>query len=512
MKNLKKGRSRAESACIAAAIIMTIAVTFYWLAVINHAYFTFKDGGQDLSVFAYNFYFNTHYSAIASGLQFIVLGNHLSPDGLILLLAYYLFPYTISLLYIQTIAICLCALLVFFISKRLIGNPVVALALSSAFLLNPGIMGVLTFDFHLEFLIIPTYLLMFYSYMASNKWLFAISLMLLLGSLEVAPLVALSLGIGLLAYEISRSNYKWNGIEKGKREMIIAIIIVSLIAGMLYYIGMIYLQSSYIASYSQLPGMLKITSGSQFGLLSNIKSLVSNPAAFLAKNLSPFKFPLGIYILVLSAILTFFGFGFFTMKKPLVTLLLLLPWFVLVLTWSGNAHFVYTGFQYYAITVGATIAAEIIGIISLQGKDASAKNGKKSIRLAPLISINIIMVIMLFASLFVAQTPAIYASIQKNPYDVNQTYSMIGLVPANASLMASWDVFPHVAKRENIEFTESLINYGYFVPQYIIVNSSNSTIRSSGVYDALNYTISNYTYGLYASSGDVRLYKLAGPR
>ena len=101
---------------------------------------------------------------------------------------------------------------------------------------------------------------------------------------------------------------------------------------------------------------------------------------------------------------------------------------------------------------------------------------------------------------------------QQAPYSVNQIYAMIKLIPPNATLMTEDIIFPHLANREHIEFTWSLINRGYFVPDYILVSYSNSSIYSNYGYDAFNYSISNYKYSLYASDGDAHLYRLVGPQ
>ena len=62
----------------------------------------------------------------------------------------------------------------------------------------------INFDFHIEFLIIPAYLLAFYFYTTLHKRLFVASLLLMLGSMEAAPIIALALGLGLAVYELRR--------------------------------------------------------------------------------------------------------------------------------------------------------------------------------------------------------------------------------------------------------------------------------------------------------------------
>lgn len=512
-KRIKEKKENRERLYLIIALLIALLSTVYWLAITTHAYRTFQDGNNDLALYAYNFYFYIHYSSIPAPLQFLVFSNHISPDMLIVMLLFYLHQSALTLLYIQVILICLSALLVFQISRKLIGYSSIALAFFLAFLINPGVLGILTFSFHVEFLLIPAYLLVFYFYMISNRKLFIVSLLFLIGTMEVAPILSLTLGLGLLAYELSSSEHKWSKIDGKKRSMLIMLIAISIIAGLLYYGAIKYLISSYPNS-PLLPAPLQISSGSEISLLSNLHSVITNPIKLLIGNLSVYTNLVAFYILILSALIVFFGFGFFTLKKWKVTLLLLLPWFIALLTWHASLHFLYTGYQYYSYSLGATVAASIIGIMSVSFKSAKKIIIPNFQRIIVILSILIIAVLLLESSLIIAPAPLNFLINYNNPqplplYNASQIDPLINMIPQNASLMVQDFISPHLAERKYIEYTWSIeTNGSYFIPDYILVSYTNGTnISKNGTLDFFSRSIQNYNYTLYARDGNARLYK-----
>jgi uncharacterized membrane protein len=501
-----------EKIILILAWVMVIVATIYWIALLTHAYNTFQDGTADLNLYSYNLYFNIHYPNIANGLQFLVSSNHISPDMLLVLPVFYLYPHSILLIYIQTLIMCLTALLVFYVSRKLIKDSLIALMFAAAFLINPGVTGILIFDFHIEFLLIPTYILTFYFYMTSNKKLFVVSLLLLLGVMEIAPILPLTMGIGFLAYEWSIKT-KNKGISKEKLSMIAALIICSIVVGALYYVGVHYLLSHYASLYPQLPPPLQLTSGSEVGLFADLHDL-ANPVAFLAHNFAPIENPFGYYLLFVSVITVLFGFGLFTLNKLKITLLLLLPYFIGLVTWSAITHFIYTGYQYYGFTVGATLAASIIGAMFMIDKLKKEKKYTAKKKAFIVVSIIEIAAIIMALSFLIAGRPVTFLVNSANPVPFpilngSQIYPLAKLVPQNASLLTMDSISPHLSEREYIEFTDSVQTNGtYFVPEYMLVSYSNSTdIYSNKSFNFFDYTIKNYSYELYSRDGDARLYK-----
>lgn len=511
----RNDQAREDRIYLIIALAITIIITIYWLALTTHAYRTFLDGTGDLAVYSYSMYFTIHYPNLTSGLQFLVISDHVSPDALLILLIFDLYQSSLTLLYVQVIIICLSSLIVFYIAREVTKNPFIAIMFQLAFLLNPGVTGIMTFDFHMEFLLVPTYLLVFYFYLRSNKKLFAVSLILLLGAIEEAPLLGLTLGLGLLAYELYNVKFKWGSVEKTKKLMLYAILIGSIVTGLFYYGTIRYLSASYSTSYQQLPYILRVTGGSDISLLADLHGFVSNPIRYVESNFSAFSNPFALYILVLAVLMVFIGFGFYTLKNPIITLLLLLPWIIGLLIWPGNLpHFLYQGFQYYSYSLGPTIAAATIGAALVAQK---FKKSGKIITPQTLfmgLSVLIIALILMFASLLVAIKPALFladyeVSVPLPAYNQSQIYPLIRLVPQNASLMTNDVISPHLAERKYIEFTWSYeTRYSYFIPDYILVSYTNSTdIYTNGTFDFLTRSLSNHTYELVERNGNARLYE-----
>jgi uncharacterized membrane protein len=504
-----------ESIIFALALLLAIASAIYWIAILTHAYNTFADGSGDLYLYSYNMYFNLHYPSIANGLQFIVTSNHISPDVLLIMPIYYLYQHSIVLIYLQTIVICLTSFIVFYAARKLIKDSTLALLLSMAFLLNPGVTGILAFDFHIEFLLVPTYILTFYFYMTSNRKLFWVSLALLLGSMEVAPLLSLTLGLGLIAYELSVSKASGKSIDKIKKSMLTVLIISSIVAGIFYFAAIRYLIASYKTSYSQLPEPLQVNTGSEVSLLSDVHSILSQPSLIIT-NLSLFEKPVWLYLLILSLLIVLFGFGFFTLKKLHITLLLLLPWFIVVLTWSlGVIHFIYTGYQYYSFTIGATIAASIIGAafaIDKLKKQRKYNPDKKALIYSSVLGAAILFAVL---SLMPAAKPLTFAINYNRPvtypiFNYSQIDPLMNLIPQNASVLTQDEIIPHLAEREYIEYSSSHgMNISYFAPDYILISYNNQTqvYTNTSYYDFFERSMSDYNYTLQAQDGNARLYK-----
>ncbi|MGI0100399.1 MAG: DUF2079 domain-containing protein [Candidatus Micrarchaeaceae archaeon] len=510
MKNSSRSSSsRNDTLYVIIAVIVVLVSIIYWLVILTHAYNTFQDGSGDLTAYSYNMFFDIHYSSIVHGLQFFVISNHISPDFIFVLPFFYLYQHSIILVYIQAIVICLSSLIVFFTARRMAKDSFLALILEIAFLINPGTTGIITFDFHIEFLLVPLYLATFYFYIASNRKFFIISMALLLGSMEIAPVLGLTMALGLLLFEMYKADFRLASIDKVKKEMIAVLIVASIITGVFYYASIRYLISSYNTSYQQLPSSLEITSGSEVGLLSNINSIASNPLAHFAELLPVYEMPLVLIMFVLSIAVVLLGFGFFTFKKLQITLLFLLPWIIAVITWTDFPHFIYTGFQYYSYSLGSSFAASMVGLTFMH-----KWKGSKAGWIITCASILLVVVMLAMVSLILAPKPILFLTNLRNSvpvpgYNSTQIGQLMSIVPDNASLFTMNLISPHLAERKYMEYiplNES--NSTYFVPDYMLVVYSNNTdIYTNSSYMFLAYALENYNYTLYARESDARLYK-----
>ena len=288
--------------------------------------------------------------------------------------------------------------------------------------------------------------------------------------------------------------------------------VLSILAGVFYYAGIKYLESSYATSYSQLPFVLKVSSGDALTVLSNLHGISSSPSNQLSSNLAAYANPLELFILILSALIIVLGFGFFTLIKPEVSALLLSPWLFVVLTWSNSLYFIYPGFEYYSFTIGATIVASIIGLNQM---NFGPKNNKLSLnRVIVAFSVIVIVLMLAFVSLVFAARPLEFLTNYSNPtpsstYNSSQIYPLIKLIPQNVSVMTEGPISPHVSGRAELEYTYSNKNYGsYFVPDYILVSYNSTTNPYTNVtFDDFVRSINNYAYELVSRDGNARLYR-----
>lgn len=496
------------------AILIALSATIFWLLLLTHAYNTFQYGTFDLADETYNIYVNLHYANLVHGLQVLVLSENLSPDVLLILPIFYLHQSALTLVYLQVIVMGITSIIIFLVARRLVKDSLIAIAFSTAFLLNAGVAGILTFDFHMEFLMIPFYILTFYYYMTSNKKLFAVSLLLLLGTLEAAPLLSFTLALGLFAYEKTIS--KGKAIPKDKKLMIAVMLLASIIAVVFYYGAIKYLTYRYSTAYPQLPGIIEIGNGHFAGLLSSISGITSGPIKWLESLLIIYKNPGDFTLLIVSIPLTFLSFGIFTVYRPKITLLLLLPWLVAIIFegWTKTAFLIYPGLYGYSYTIGATFAAATIGAMYVVNK---SKGTKKNMRYLVTFSTILIALILAMFSLFIAAAPLVFLVNYHNAnpiptYNTTDINQLISMIPQNASLFTQNPIAPHVAERRYLEYpaAEEVTN-SYFVPDYMLVTYSNlsdyvsSNFTISGNFNSL---LNNYTYRLEAVDGDARLYEL----
>ncbi len=349
--------ARLDRRLLFIAIIITLASLTYHI----NANITNKSG-SDTAAYNESFYFNQHYPNIAYGLQQIVFGNHIAPDLLLISPLYWLFQTPLVLLILQSVVVCGTALLIFICTARLAKDQRLALAFCIAFLVSPGVYGLLILDFHAEAFIPFFYILTFYFYAIKNRLAFLVSTALLLGTMESSVFIALSLGIGLLLFA---RTYKGNE-AKDRSQYAYYLIAMTLAAAVIYYtatVGLVYAYNTGL--YAGLPGNLYVTHGLQ-------NTIFLQPSGLLQRsynNLYSLFYPasrITLLIVLIGIIVTLFAYGILILSDPLITLVLLMPWLlgiVIVLF-----HFAYLWNQYSGFELGGTYVAALIGYILLNNR------------------------------------------------------------------------------------------------------------------------------------------------
>src|SRR5208283_4969557 len=118
--------------CLVLAALFTLANFTYWCLYSVNAYNTFHEFG-DLGAFAYDMYYHIHFPNIVGGLQYVVFGNHIAPDLILLLPAYAVFQSAMTLLFIQAAVLSVTGLVLFFVARDFLKDNKMALLLSVAY-------------------------------------------------------------------------------------------------------------------------------------------------------------------------------------------------------------------------------------------------------------------------------------------------------------------------------------------------------------------------------------------
>ncbi len=401
-------------------------------------------------------YYHIHYASILHGLQYLIFAQHVAPDQLFILLAFFFAPSALTLLIIQAAIVSITGFAVFLIAKDLLRNEKTAMFLGLAFLLNPGVWCLLTFDYHAEMLIPLFVLLTFYSIVKNRKYLFAASLLLLLGTLETAPFVAISLGFSMGLYALVRDKDKT--IRRTWLKYSAVIIVSSIIMFAVYSSITGSLPKAYEAGqYPLLPKNLmaiQINSGqfSQIGLGLSRYGALSQFLYFRSMD-AYLAYALGII---------FIGFGIACLFDPLFALLFVSPWLFEVFI-VGNTAFLLVWYQYFSYAMGGGICVTILSLRSIKTSGIRTsfsllgyiKNNSKYLTLS--IPIGFIIICFFYPHFVLSvninnlKQDFLFQVNSSQKIQIQQLNSIISLIPKNASLMAPFFTSPQLFARQYFE-------------------------------------------------------------
>ncbi len=503
--------------CLVAALIITAISAIYWTMFASNAYSTFHEY-DDLGIFAHNMWLDINYPGISSGLQYLVFGNHISPDLVLLVLPFFAIAQSsLTLLVIQVLFSSAAAISVFFISRDLLKSNGLAMLFFIAFLVNPGVNGMLVFDFHIESLITIFYLLAFYFYIKLRKRLFILSSILLLATFEEAPYLGATLAIGLLVYEFLYNRKGSEGASPQRIRLAAMLLGLSILFFVVYQGITIFLLQSYSSgSYSSLPPYLKVGPGVFLSLFIYHGATASAGA------------PLTYTLYALAVGILFVGGA--ALIDPIVTLVLASAYLGELFV-VGNSGFVYVFQQYFSFIIGPVIVAGVLGIMLLQARKGYLgrmlakweESGKKPIPyvliIASSLAIANILILWAYPSFVLsrntnnlAQDFLFQVSPAQHAY-YQQLYSVMALIPNNASLTAPFFTTPHLMNRLYLQDTGYTMPIWYFKPEYILidVNLNVSLNAYAGIDQLRQYLNQTSNYTIYARNGSAILLRYAGP-
>jgi hypothetical protein len=201
---------------------------------------------------------------------------------------------------------------------------------------------------------------------------------------------------------------------------------------------------------------------------------------------------------------------------------MIMPWLVEGIL-MDNPRFFLIWYQYFSYGISGALIASLLAIIMMMNGKLRMFFGNMTFnykRSKPFFYGAILIgsvAIFLLSPLFILSLRVnslsqdlLFEVNQSNQYQINQLYSMIKLIPANASAMVPVFVAAHMTTRKCLALTD---NYpSWFTPKYVLVDyNPNISLNNSFYVSRSNGGLSLFlyqNYSLYAQNGTAKLYLL----
>jgi uncharacterized membrane protein len=360
------------------------------------------------------FYETPDLRAIPSGSFF---GTHFSPLMFLLLPIYAILPRPETLLVLQTVFVALGALPIYLISNHVLKSSRIGLAMAGVYLVNPAIVSMTLYDFHLE-AFLPFFLGMVYYLFLRKMWRpYFVFVALSLATIDFAGVlvVAISLTHLLNKVSLSRKNSRFLQIDL-ERTAFYALIFTVVIA----------LSAFYLTLQAEV-----IFSGKSSSVVSNLAGFISAQPLTV-----DYYFKLQFWFLLLGSLL------FLPVLAP-GQFVMVLPWLLVTILTSQSPQYL-VGYQF-----GGAFVAPYLIIASIYGL---RKLGK------PRINRKVISLILLISIVLTPINPLTQHNLPGIAYEQGLPSftphdqvleKAIGLIPNNASVLSQVNLFPQVSGRAN---------------------------------------------------------------
>ena len=181
---------------LAWGLILLYIVTFTWLAILRHA--SFNSSGFDLGIYdqvTWNTLHGRFFFYTTTGQPLLHFSNHVSPNILLLAPFYLIYSGPETLLFLQTAAIALGGLPLFWLSREKLNSNLAALTILAAYLLFPTLEIVTLWDFHPPVISVGFFMFAFYFLEKHRSGWFLLCVILAMMGKEQLPLQAAFLGL-----------------------------------------------------------------------------------------------------------------------------------------------------------------------------------------------------------------------------------------------------------------------------------------------------------------------------
>ncbi len=502
-----KGKSILSDRYFQFLIIIAVIFIGYWSWFGNYEYTHYLDGYYDIGIETYSTYWHLHPMA-ESLLQYLVFGNHIAPFRVLLLPIFAIYQQPVTLFAIQASALALAALFTYVICIEITKSKKIGAAIAIAFMLNPGVGGLLIFDFHSEAFLPLFYIMAFYFYIKNKKPYFILSYLLLMGVMEESPFLGASLLLGLFVYEVFHGNATEE--SRARKGLLYYGVVFTLLFAAGYYAAGNYLVSSYSnAAQSSVPPILRYGNflNHEGGMLSASGSAYYNTTEVYYAGIA------GLFVL-------FLGFGITSLRNPFLSVVLYSPWILQVFMLHDLVAAIFY-FQYYAYAVGGSFVSAMLGFMILSKRSESFCHGHHSgfetnetFYSAFIFSMAIMLSLILVSNIF----GSALIVIKSGTTNYNIAESALSLIPANSSVMTETAIAAHLFYIKDLELLPSYYDPSPFVPknrviywfkpEYIVVDSNLPNYEdatNSSLFNLNSYTVENYT--VYYNRSGVTIFK-----
>lgn len=515
------GKKRGLDWYLISIIVLSVVYFSYWVLFANYAYSNFSSSYFDLGGWAYNMYLHVHVVQGIGPLQYLVFFNHILPFSVLLVPLFALYQQPITLIVIQDVFLALTTILTYFVSLQILKDRKIAFALAFAFLISPGLRGLLVFDFHPEAFMPFFCILTFYFYFKEKRVYFLISLLILLSIMETSYAVAVPLLVGILAYELIY-NYKRRETDRAKFMKRIGMLIIGIvltgIAFGAYHIASAYIANTYTTSSTYvLPPITRLYLNFIGNQLNQLKTARSTATSSYSTNVANFLGGIGTPYL-------FFGFGAGSALSLPVGFVFYLPWLFEVFA-IHNWGFAYFSLEYYAYALGGSFIAAVLGLdIFLKYKKSICKRIKIDVKaIEAFMFASIFVFSIVFSAVGLTEINIGALALQNRP-NINyaQMDGALATIPQNASVMAQAPIAAHLFYIHNLELppiynktntaTIGYLTVFWFKPDYIVIDKNLSDYYYLEHYNLTNQTFNVYqytgrNYSVYYNNSDLYIYK-----
>jgi uncharacterized membrane protein len=461
------------------AVVGVFFVLFLLLSVFRHM--TFNSHAYDMGLYSQAFYKFAHFDFDNTVRKVAnIWGDHFTVIFIPLSWLYWLFPFSVTLLVLQSLIVSLGAIPLYLLARDMLKSRAAGLMLAGSYLAGIGLASAISFDFH--FITISTAFFLLTFYLAYKKrWLwYFISLLVLLGCKEDISVIVVFLGIFLIYYR------GWKvGLATSFLGLAWFLFVSKILMPSISTDGFIYF------SYSVL-GQTPVEA---------IKNTITHPIHVLRALIdSPIK---------QTTLLNYFSsLGFLPIFAPIM--------FIFALPslgenlWNDNPSR-WGGFHYESMPTAVLIVVAVFAIYNISRLVRPELRHKTIILLACFVLISTLMVDLYSRT-------SLIGIFKKSQYEVTQegrsTYKVMAEIPKNASVTANHSLVPHLALRDQIyEYPgcrpeDKCLNTDYFVlslagsswpfTKQDMVNEINNFLNQEGFREH---------YGLYRHDGAAFVFK-----